>query len=120
MGSIGPLEIVVILVVALVVLGPNRLPDAARSVGKAMAELRRMTTGFQTEVRDAFAEPPSTPKAPAEPVALPVRPEDADITASLGTLPDADAETVGPAAAEPLGADQPVADQPLAGPHPTD
>ena len=61
------------LVVALVVLGPNRLPEAARSVGKAFAELRRLTTGFQAEVRDAFSEPPSHPRrrpAPAAPAAL--------------------------------------------------
>lgn len=64
MGSIGPAEIFVVLIVALIVLGPNRLPDAARSVGKAMAELRRMTSGVQAEVRDAFAEPPTYPTPP--------------------------------------------------------
>lgn len=65
MGSIGPAEILVVLVVALVVLGPNRLPDAARSVGKALAELRRVSAGVQSEVREAFAEPPPTyPKPP--------------------------------------------------------
>lgn len=64
MGSIGPAEILVVLVVALIVLGPNRLPDAARSMGKAMAELRRVSSGVQAEVRDAFAETPSYPKPP--------------------------------------------------------
>ena len=62
MGSIGPAEILVVLVVALIVLGPNRLPDAARSLGKAMAEFRRMSSGVQAEVRDAFAQAPSYPK----------------------------------------------------------
>lgn len=102
MGSIGPLEVIVVLIVALVVLGPSRLPDAARSVGKAMAELRRMTTGFQTEVRDAFAEPARVPPrpAPAEPVALPARPEDADVTATLEP-------TGADGAAEPLAAAPP-------------
>lgn len=64
MGSIGPAEILVVLVVALIVLGPNRLPEAARSVGKAMAELRRVTSGVQAEVRDAFSEVPSYPTPP--------------------------------------------------------
>lgn len=51
-----------VLVVALVVLGPARLPDAARTVGKAMGELRRATAGLQSEVRDAFADaPPAYP-----------------------------------------------------------
>jgi TatA/E family protein of Tat protein translocase len=51
------MEILVVLVVALVVLGPNRLPDAARSVGRAIGELRRYSSGFQKDVREAFAEP---------------------------------------------------------------
>ncbi|HVM02053.1 MAG TPA: twin-arginine translocase TatA/TatE family subunit [Acidimicrobiales bacterium] len=67
MGSIGPAEIVVVLLVALIVLGPTRLPDAARSVGKALAELRRVTAGVQAEVRDAFAEPPTYPRPPTVP-----------------------------------------------------
>lgn len=61
MGSIGPAEILVVLVIALVVLGPSRLPDAARSLGKALNEFRRMSSGLQAEVRDAFAEPPTYP-----------------------------------------------------------
>lgn len=64
MGSIGPAEILVVLVVALVVLGPNRLPDAARSVGKAMGELRRATAGLQSEVRDAFSDAPPVYPSP--------------------------------------------------------
>lgn len=66
-GSIGPAEILVVLVVALIVLGPSRLPDAARSMGKALAELRRVSSGVQAEVRDAFAEAPSYPKPPPSP-----------------------------------------------------
>jgi sec-independent protein translocase protein TatA len=38
--NISPLEIVVLLVIALVVLGPQRLPEMARSVGKGMREFR--------------------------------------------------------------------------------
>lgn len=47
-----------VLVVALIVLGPARLPEAARTVGKAVNELRRATSGLQSEVRDAFSESP--------------------------------------------------------------
>lgn len=71
MGSIGPAEIIVVLIIGLIVLGPNRLPDAAKQVGKAMAEFRRMSSGIQAEVRDAFTEPvpgtPPTPPAPTSP-----------------------------------------------------
>src|SRR3954463_397085 len=47
----------VILLVALVVLGPDKLPDAIRRVGQVYGELRRMSNGFQSELRDAFDEP---------------------------------------------------------------
>ena len=57
MGNIGGLEIVMVLVVALIVLGPAKLPDAARQVGKAMSELRRITGGFQRECREAIQDP---------------------------------------------------------------
>ena len=40
MPNIGPLEIVVVLVIALIVLGPRRLPDFGRSVGRGLRELR--------------------------------------------------------------------------------
>ena len=57
MGSIGGQEILIVLLVALIVLGPKRLPQAARQVGRAVAEFRRVTSEFQAEVRDAIAEP---------------------------------------------------------------
>jgi sec-independent protein translocase protein TatA len=41
----GPLELLVILVVALLVLGPKRLPEAARSVGRGMRELKESLAG---------------------------------------------------------------------------
>ncbi len=67
MGSIGTAEILVVLVVALLVLGPSRLPDAARSVGRAIGEFRRYTSGFQSELREAFSDPePSYPASPSD------------------------------------------------------
>ena len=67
MGSIGTAEILVVLVVALLVLGPSKLPDAARSVGRAIGEFRRYTSGFQSELREAFSEPePSYPASPSD------------------------------------------------------
>jgi sec-independent protein translocase protein TatA len=43
--GIGPMEIAVIAVIALLVLGPSRLPEAARSLGKGMKEMRDSFSG---------------------------------------------------------------------------
>ena len=43
-----------ILLVALVVLGPEQLPKAMRTLGRAMAEIRKVSSGFQTEMRNAM------------------------------------------------------------------
>ncbi len=44
-SQIGPMEIILVLVIALVVLGPKRLPEAARSVGKGMREFKDSVAG---------------------------------------------------------------------------
>ena len=49
MFGIGMPELLVIMVVALVVLGPSRLPELARSLGKAMAEFRRQSSDIMDE-----------------------------------------------------------------------
>ena len=55
--NVGVPEMLVVLVVALVFLGPTRLPGAARQLGQALRELRRVTGDLQAEVRDAFSDP---------------------------------------------------------------
>jgi sec-independent protein translocase protein TatB len=70
MFNIGGGEVLVIALVALIVLGPQRLPDAARQAGKAMSELRRLSSGFQNEIKGAFdvaqitSETPTPRRAP--------------------------------------------------------
>lgn len=57
MFNLSGSEIVVILLLALVVLGPEKLPDAMRRAGKAYSEFRKMSATFQKEMRDAMDEP---------------------------------------------------------------
>jgi sec-independent protein translocase protein TatB len=53
----GPEKLILLFVIALIVLGPNRLPQAARTLGHFMGELRRMSGSFQDEVKEALADP---------------------------------------------------------------
>jgi sec-independent protein translocase protein TatB len=53
MFGIGMSELLVILAVALIVLGPKRLPEIARGLGRAMGEFRRATAGINEELENA-------------------------------------------------------------------
>jgi len=66
LNSLGGGEILLILVLALIVLGPEKLPDAMRRFGNLYGELRRMSDGFQSELRDAFQEPVQEMKGTAQ------------------------------------------------------
>jgi sec-independent protein translocase protein TatB len=54
MFNVGGAEVFVILLVALVVLGPDKLPGAMRSVGNVVGEMRKLSNGFQSEMRNAM------------------------------------------------------------------
>ena len=68
LGSIGMSEMLVILVIALVVFGPRRLPELGRTLGKTLAEFKKATNDlqrtFEEEVR-LDAERKAMPAAPA-------------------------------------------------------
>ena len=54
MFGIGIQELVIILVVALIVLGPKRIPEIARSLGRGLAEFRRTTEEVRQEIDIQF------------------------------------------------------------------
>jgi sec-independent protein translocase protein TatA len=55
-GNIGPLEIGIVLIIALVVFGPKRLPDLGHSLGKGLREFKGSVTG-ETDEPPAQVEP---------------------------------------------------------------
>ena len=76
-GLTSPIHLAVILFVALIVLGPDKLPVAIRQVGKAIGELRRWSESISSEVRDALdldADTDGDPSATTAPVATPGAP----------------------------------------------
>jgi sec-independent protein translocase protein TatA len=52
MSSIGPTELIIVLVIALLVLGPKRLPEAGRAVGKGMREFKDSLSGITSRDDD--------------------------------------------------------------------
>jgi len=79
MFNIGPLELMVILVIALLVVGPHRLPEVGRSIGRGIREFRKAQDEVQKTIQSALNEPASTarpvPRADAAP-----RPEGKTVT----------------------------------------
>ena len=75
----GP-EMMVILLVALVVLGPQQLPKAMRTMGNVMAEIRKISTGFQSEMRNAMDS--ITDDGSSKPQSATMAPNPVDTTAT--------------------------------------
>lgn len=75
LGNIGPLEIIVVLIIALVVFGPKRLPELGRSLGRGIREFRGSVTGEHDDEDERPSSPAgieaggSKAAAPEEPVA---------------------------------------------------
>jgi len=58
MSGIGVPEMLIVLVIALIVLGPKRLPDAGRSLGRGLREFKGAITGGDDDHDDPVAERP--------------------------------------------------------------
>ena len=64
-GSVGAGEWVVLFVVVLIVVGPKRLPEIARKLGRTMEMFRRAADEFKEQIMTMDQEPPLPPSAPA-------------------------------------------------------
>lgn len=103
MFNIGPMELLLILLVALVVVGPRRLPEVGRSIGKGLRELRKA----QDEVRETLTldlgdDARRTPRRPAVGRRTPEHDSERDApeTAAGETTGTDGAAAAGPAGAE--------------------
>jgi sec-independent protein translocase protein TatB len=66
MFNVGTGELVLILLLALIVLGPDKLPEVARQVGRWRGEFQRISGGFQREFQQAMDSAMATPPAGAD------------------------------------------------------
>jgi Tat protein translocase TatB subunit len=103
-------EIVFLLIIALVVLGPEKLPDAVRKFGHFYGEFKRMSSGFQTELRNALDEPMKEMRETADAMRQ---------AANLDFEPTrVDGDTGNPAVGGPAATPAPAADPPPSTPQP--
>ena len=113
--NIGPLELIIVLVIALLVLGPGKLPEVGSALGKSIREFRKAASDIEDSVR-VEAAPAAQPAAPAAPAAAAPAP-----AASAPVAPAAPAEMPAAPAApiagppEPNTLSQPVAPNEIAG-----
>jgi len=105
MPNIGPGELILILVIAIVFIGPGRLPDVGAALGKSIREFRKASTDMAEATRiDTSPLPPASPVA-----AVPVPPAPAADPAPTA----APAPTVEPSVPVPTASTIPA---PIAGP----
>ncbi len=65
MFGLQPLHLIVILAIALIIFGPQRLPEMGRAIGQSIRQFREATDGTEREVRQALeAKPLPRPQAP--------------------------------------------------------
>jgi sec-independent protein translocase protein TatA len=57
MPNIGPMELIVVLAIALIVVGPKRLPDAGRSLGRGLREFKDSLTAREDEAAESGSSP---------------------------------------------------------------
>jgi TatA/E family protein of Tat protein translocase len=95
--NIGPLELVIILVIALLILGPGRLPEVGSALGKSIREFRKAATEVQDATKidvTTSAKAPTTTAPASEPTA-PAAPQVANVS-SAEPVPNVLSETVAP------------------------
>ena len=91
--NIGPGELILVLIIALIIVGPGKLPDVGAAIGKSLREFRRAAS----DVNEAAAVPPAS----VPPAAVPPPPTSAEAAPGSSTRPASSPDaTVGSAPAQ--------------------
>ncbi|MEO8422806.1 MAG: twin-arginine translocase TatA/TatE family subunit [Actinomycetota bacterium] len=109
MLNIGPQELILILIVALVVVGPQRLPELGRTIGRALREFRKIQDDVKDTIRfdlddqhEPYVRPRKSPRTP---------PSEGKGDVTDSEIP-AETDVQAPGTSLPAGVDQPVVDAP--------
>lgn len=86
--KIGTLELVVIAIVALLVIGPNKLPEYARKLGQAMREFKKASDSFTNEIKENIVEPMNEVQEPLKAAVAPITQMEKEIKGSIKEVTD--------------------------------
>lgn len=109
MPNIGPAELIVILLVALVVFGPRKLPELGKSLGAGLREFRKSTQSLKDEL-DVGLNDKGAQVAPTQTIHASVPPQPVTVTAQPMTAQPVSAAAVTPQAATGVPASEVIAE----------
>jgi sec-independent protein translocase protein TatA len=79
-GNIGPLEIIIVLIIALIVFGPKRLPELGSSLGRGIREFKETITGDKRDDDDPDDDVKALSASATNAPVTPVEPAESEVT----------------------------------------